>query len=165
MKILIVRVGALGDVLHALPAAAALKRLHPDTQIDWAIDDRWRALVTDDDEPGPIVTRSYPVPTRAWKAAPFSRATLRSLASFRKLRGHYDHVIDMQGTLRSALIGRLAGGCTLAGYADPRESLAAALYARKLPRHGVHVVEQGAALLSQALNLQLTPADVQLPPH
>lgn len=164
MRVLIVRVGALGDVLHALPAVASLKALQPDATIDWIIDERWRPLVTCDDRPGPIVTRSYPVPTRAWKQSPISRATMADVLSFRKLRGQYDAVVDMQGTMRSAVLGWLAArGRTLAGYADPRESAAARLYANKLQRTGTHVVEQGAALLGAALGLHLEPRAFALP--
>ncbi|MDE1154869.1 MAG: glycosyltransferase family 9 protein [Acidobacteriaceae bacterium] len=164
MKLLLVRVGALGDVLHALPAAAALKRLQPATRIDWVIDERWRPLVTAADEPGPLVTRSFPVPTRQWKAAPFSRATLASFTAFRSLRGHYDHVVDLQGTLRSAALGRLAAAPgQLSGYADPRESFAARLYAHSIPRRGTHIVDMTTNLLADSLGLNLLPAPIRLP--
>ncbi|MFC6646656.1 glycosyltransferase family 9 protein [Granulicella cerasi] len=155
MKVLIVRVGAMGDVLHALPAAAALKRMRPETRIDWVIDERWQPLLTNWDEPGPVVDRSFAVPIRKWKQKPFSRETLASLLAFRKLRGQYDLVVDMQGTLRSALIGRLAGGKTLAGYSDPREGFAANLYGRKCVRRGTHVVDQGLSLLGDAVGVEL----------
>ena len=163
MRVLIVRVGAMGDVLHALPAVAALRRERPDWIIDWVIDERWAPLLVDGDGHGPIVNRVFRVPIKAWKAAPFSATTVRSLLAFRKLRGKYDVVVDMQGTLRSAVIGRMAGGKLLVGYDDPRESLAAAFYGRKLKRAGTHVVEQGAALLGEACGIALTPGDVTLP--
>jgi heptosyltransferase-1 len=69
----------------------------------------------------------------------------------------------MQGTLRSAAIGWLAGGSRLTGYADPRESMAAWLYGTRAQRQGVHVVEQGAALLGAACGLVLEPAAPELP--
>jgi heptosyltransferase-1 len=163
MKVLIVRVGALGDVLHALPAASALRRAHPEAEIDWVVDERWRALLTDEGVAGPVVRESFAVPIRAWKKKPFSRATFASLMSFRRLRGHYDAVVDMQGTMRSALIARVAGGGKLAGYGDPREALAARLYAKTIARRGQHVVEQGAALLGDALGLRLAPEVFELP--
>jgi heptosyltransferase-1 len=164
MKILIVRIGAFGDILHALPAAAALKLADPTATIDWITDERWQPLLTDGLTPGPIVTTSYPVPIRAWKAAPFSPGTAQSFFKLRRLRANkYDLVLDMQGTIRSAAIGRLIAGSNFAGYADPRERLAATLYTRKLPRIGVHVVDQGAALLSVATGIPLTPAQIQLP--
>jgi len=105
------------------------------------------------------------VPTKEWSKAPVSRATLRSVLELRKkLREeHYDLVVDMQGTLRSAFVGRFAGAKEFAGYSDPRESLAEHLYKRKLTRSGEHVVEQGAALLGEACGVALRPGAVELP--
>lgn len=162
MRILIVRVGAMGDVLHALPAVAALRRAQPEDVIDWVVDDRWAPLLVNSAGIGPLVNVVHTVPTSAWKAAPFSRATLGSLAGFHKLRGRYELAVDMQGTLRSALIGRLAAGATLVGYADPRELLARWFYGRRLARKGTHVVEQGAALLGEACGVELAPEPAAL---
>jgi heptosyltransferase-1 len=165
MKVLIVRVGAMGDVVHALPAVAALKRARPEWHVDWAVDPRWDALLMGEDERGPVVDMLHRVPVREWKAAPFSRATLRSVLELRKrLREeHYDVVVDMQGTMRSAVIGRMAGAETFAGYSDPRESMAATLYGREMARRGTHVVEQGAALLGEACGVALMPGAVEIP--
>src|ERR1700753_349656 len=129
-RLLIVRVGAMGDVLHALPAVAAFRRAKPDWQIDWVVDERWQSLLTGDDERGPVVDSSLTVPIKSWKAAPFSPATFKSLLSFRKERGNYDLIAAWQGTLRSSLIGWLASGSRLIGYEDPRESLASVFYAQ-----------------------------------
>ena len=161
MRVLIVRVGAMGDVLHALPAAMALRRARPGWTIDWVVDERWRTLLGEQD--GPVVNRTYTVAIQSWKAKPFSLATLKALWAFRKLRGQYDVVVDMQGTMRSALIAWIAGSGKVAGYADPRESFATTFYARKLTRRGTHVVQQGAALLGEAVGVEFAPApDVAL---
>jgi heptosyltransferase I len=165
MKILIVRVGAMGDVLHALPAVAALREARPDWQIDWVIDPRWAPLLVDDGGRGPVVNRVYQAETKLWSKAPASMTTMRSIRELRKaLRSkRYDVVVDMQGTLRSAVIGWMAGGRVFAGYGDPRERLAARFYSRKLRRNGTHVVEQGAALLGEACGMSLEPRAVELP--
>ena len=162
MRVLIVRVGAMGDVLHALPAAAALRRARPEWEIDWVVDERWQPLLTTE-AAGPVVRAAFTVPVKAWKSAPLSRATARSFLNFRKLRGHYDMVVDMQGTLRSAAIGWLAGGGVLAGYEDPREGLAGMFYRQSFPRQGEHVVQQGAALLGAVSGVQLEPVAAEIP--
>jgi len=164
MKVLIVRVGALGDVLHALPAVAALRETRPDWVIDWAVDPRWAALLADG-VPGPLVTRLHLVPTKDWAKAPVSWATLKSVLGLRrKLRAaKYDVVVDMQGTLRSAVIGWMAGAKKFVGYADPREAAATRFYKTKAVRQGRHVVEQGAALLGEACGVALRPRAVALP--
>jgi len=160
MRVLIVRIGAMGDVLHALPAVAALRAARPDWTIDWVIDTRWRPLLAGDRTP--VVNGTYAVDTRRWKEHPLAPATRNDFLQFRHLRRSYDLVVDMQGTLRSAAIGWLAGDAHLAGYSDPRESFAARLYSHCVPRQGVHVVDQAAALLSQATGVPLTPTPAAL---
>lgn len=165
MKILIVRVGAMGDVLHALHAVTGLRRMRSDWQIDWVVDPRWAPLLVDADGRGPIVNRVHLAETTAWSKSPAALTTLRSILKLRQAlrRERYDLVVDMQGTLRSAVIGWMAGAPEFAGYCDPREWMAARFYSRKLARKGTHVVEQGAALLSEASGLALSPAAVALP--
>ena len=92
-RVLIVRVGAMGDVLHALPAVAALRELHPDVYIGWAIEPRWLPLLKAESgvfEPlargaaMPLVDKTYFAATRAWKQQPFSRKTIGDISSLRK---------------------------------------------------------------------------------
>ena len=165
MKILIVRVGAMGDVLHALPAVSALRKARPDWQIDWVVDPRWAPLLVDAEGKGPIVDRVHLAETKKWSKAPAAPATLRSVFELRRaLRAEsYDLAVDMQGTLRSAVIGRMSGSGQLAGYSDPREAMAAKFYRTKLERKGRHVIEQGAALLGEACGISLEAGGVELP--
>lgn len=165
MKLLIVRIGAMGDVLHALPAVAALRRAQPAWRIEWAVDTRWLPLLTSSEGDMPLIDAVHPADTRLWSRAPLSSPTRHSIL---QLRGNlqaarFDAVADLQGTIRSAVIARLSGAANRAGYADPRESAAAWLYTRKLSRCGTHVVEQAAALLGAVCGLALTPAVPQMP--
>jgi heptosyltransferase I len=165
MKILIVRVGAMGDVLHALPAVSALRRVRPDWEIDWVVDPRWAPLLVNGEGQGPVVSRAHLAQTKQWSKAPAAPSTLRSIFELRRaLRSEsYDLAVDMQGTLRSAVIGRMCGSGQLAGYSDPREAMAAKFYKTKLERKGRHVIEQGAALLGEACGVTLEPGGVELP--
>jgi len=189
MKVLIVRVGAMGDVIHALPAVAALRAARPEWTIDWVVDPRWSPLLVDADGRGPVVNRVHLAETKLWTGRPWSPATLRSVLALRRaLRAEtYDLVVDMQGTLRSAVIGRMAGAKRFIGYANPRERMARWFYSEAMERMAVppglkplsksaldggtvvpplqssHVVEQGAALLGEACGLELTPAAFALP--
>jgi heptosyltransferase-1 len=165
MKLLIVRVGALGDVLHALPAVAALRAARPGWTIDWVVDPRWAALLVDEEGRGEIVNRVHLAETKLWSKSPLSWKTMRSVAALRKeLRAErYDVVVDMQGTMRSAVIGRFARAREFAGYEDPREPAAARLYRSTRRRIGTHVVEQGAALLGAACSVALSLRQAGLP--
>jgi heptosyltransferase-1 len=161
--VLIVRIGAMGDVLHAMPAVTALRELHPNWRIGWAIEPVWRELL--EAKQRPLVDLWHRVPTRAWKQRPFSPSTLEDITRLRReLRAeHYDFCVDMQGAIRSAVVGRMAAANLFAGAAEPRERQAAWLYGRKIKVSAKHVVEQGCELLGGAVGETLRPAKVQLP--
>ena len=168
----------MGDVLHAMPAVAALREQHPDWVIGWAIEPVWRELLeaesavhdvawrfSERDSRRPLIDRWSPVPTRDWKRRPFSLSTLRDIRCLRRelVRDHYDLCVDMQGSIRSAMVGRMAGAHMFAGAAEPRETPAAWLYKRKIRLNATHVVEQGCELLGAAVGETLRPAKVTLP--
>lgn len=166
-RVLLLRVGAMGDVLHALPAAAALRRLKPEWPIGWVVDPRWAPLLVDDEGRAPVVSHVHLAETRQWSRAPFSRGTLASILQLRRdlQAGGYGSAVDLQGTLRSAVLGRFAGAGMFAGFDDPRETAARFLYKQRVTRRSKHVVEQGAALLGDALGFALQPVPAQLPRH
>jgi len=168
----------MGDVLHAMPAVAALRELHQDWRIGWAIEPGWHELLEAESETHdvawgfsrrdsrrPLVGRLHKVPTREWKRRAFSRSTLQDINRLRQeLRAeHYDVCVDMQGAIRSAVVGRMAGAKLFAGAAEPRERPAAWLYERKIRVSAKHVVEQGCELLGAAVGETLRPAKVTLP--
>jgi heptosyltransferase-1 len=168
----------MGDVLHAMPAVAALREQHPDWVIGWAIEPVWRELLeaesavhdvawrfSERDSRRPLIDRWSPVPTRDWKRRPFSLSTLRDIRCLRRelVRDHYDLCVDMQGSIRSAMVGRMAGAHMFAGAAEPREAPAAWFYNRKIRLSATHVVEQGCELLGAAVGESLRPAKVTLP--
>ncbi len=163
----------MGDVLHAMPAVAALRELHPEWVIDWAIEPAWSELLeaksggpsVGRDARRPLVDRWIPVPARAWKKRPFSGGTLRGIRTLRRELGgpHYDLCVDMQGSIRSGMVGWMAGASDFVGAAEPREAPAAWFYRRKVKVTADHVVEQGCELLSAATGGTLRPAKVVLP--
>ncbi len=175
LRVLIVRIGAMGDVLHAMPAVAALRELHPDWFIGWAIEPSWSVLLQsngdfDQARAGrgpqmPIVDHWYGVATREWKKEPLSLATLSDINSLRReLKGEqFDLVVDMQGLIRSAVVGRLAGAARFVGRDAPRERAARWLYSERIAVISEHVVEQGCELLGAAVGETLRPAKVALP--
>ncbi len=150
----------MGDVLHALPAVTALRQAHPDWHIGWAIEPHWSPLL-----PPQVVDTIHLIHTRAWKQRPLSIATLREIATLRRtLRTPpYALAVDLQGSIRSAVIGRLASAPRFFGPAHPRERQARVLYQTRIPLHRPHVIDQACELLAAATNTPLEPAPIHLP--
>ncbi len=154
-RLLIVRLSSMGDVIHALPAAAALRKALPEATIGWVIEERWSELLCARDYPldGPLseqkpsVNRVHCVRTKEWRRSPLAPATWADLRSSlgEVRRARYDAVIDFQGSIRSAVIARWSGALEIIGFAVPRETPARWFYKKKLQARGAHV-EQNLAL-------------------
>jgi heptosyltransferase-1 len=163
----------MGDILHALPAVTALRIAHPSWVIDWVVQPQWRALLAADErgdaEPHgvvqPLVDRIYLAPTKEWGRNLLSPKTLAGIRALRiALRaGHYDTVLDLQGAVRSAVVGRLAGCRRLVGEIEPRERAARLLFSERVPTKGVHVIEQDLELASAVAGDALTYTRPLLP--
>jgi heptosyltransferase I len=176
VRVLIVRIGALGDVLHAMPAVAALRQRHPDWFIGWAIEPRWSDLlqITGDPEDlsqgvGPtargMVDRWYRVAAGQWKRKPFASSTRSDISVLRKVlhTDHFDLCVDLQGSLKSAVVGKMAGATVFVGPDQPRERIARPMYGQRFEITAAHVVNQGCQLLGAAVGETLKAARVPLP--
>jgi heptosyltransferase I len=169
-RLLVVRLGAMGDILHALPAITALRQAHADWQIDWIVEPRWQALlaVPGTNERGPqmpVVDHLHFAPTREWRKGPLSRRTITSVTGLRaQLKSvRYDAVIDVQGAMRSAVLARMAGSPRVIGEATPRETAARLLFTEQVITHGAHVIEQDIELASAIAGDSLTWVPPMLP--
>ena len=157
-RLLVVRLGAMGDILHALPAVTALRMAHPGWEIDWVVEPRWKALLAaggaeNDRSWGPempVVNRLHFAPAKQWAKRPLSSGTLREIADLRRrlLQGNYDAVLDVQGSIRSSVIARLTGCGRVIGEAKPREWPARLLFSERIETRGSHVIEQDVELAS-----------------
>jgi heptosyltransferase-1 len=113
----------------------------------------------------PLVDRIHFAATKEWRKAPLSRETRHEIMALRSaLRGgNYDAVIDLQGAVRSAVVGRLAGCPRLIGEDEPRERIARWLFTERVATRGAHVIEQDVELASAVAGDELTPAKPWLP--
>jgi lipopolysaccharide heptosyltransferase I len=141
MNLLIVRLGALGDIVHAIPAAAALRRAFPSARIDWLVDSRHRE----------ILELVEPID----RIIPLLRPNVAGwISATRALRGtRYDAALDFQGLMKSAVLARASGAARVLGFSiwHLREKGARPFYSESLEpardaAHG-HVIYKNLRLI------------------
>src|SRR5689334_8957308 len=165
----------MGDVIHSLPVAAALRQAYPTAHIGWAIEERWAELLATKSElespsgaPSvrrPLVDAVHIVRMKSWLGSPFSRTGWRErrvLKSALRLQAYTD-AIDIQGALKSVWVARASKANLIIGFATPREPAAKYLYGRKLAMRGAHVVEQGVNLVQELAGVSGLRAEFCLP--
>jgi heptosyltransferase-1 len=139
-NILVVRLGAMGDIVHALPAVATLKHNYPGWRLTWAVEPRWAPLL----EGNPFVDRLVFI----------RRENVRSFReSWSELRGErYDFAVDFQGLLKSALTATFARPRRIFGFhqSQIRERAAGLFYSDKTVSHAAHVVDRNLDLAAAA---------------
>ena len=155
-RLLIVRLSAMGDVIHTLPAVHALREAFPQAHIGWLIEERWAELLCAPGSPRrgmrsalrPLVDEVHAVSLKAWGKSPLAISTLQRAATvWNDVRdAGYDVAVDLQGAMRSALLARLSRARVVYGAAEPRESPASLWYTRKVVAHGQHVIEQNLSV-------------------
>jgi lipopolysaccharide heptosyltransferase I len=121
-RVLLIRLGALGDIVHAIPVAAALRRAFPSARIDWLVSSKHRDII----DLVPVVDRRLAINDRAGAGG---GSTM--LAAIRELRrSRYDVALDLQGLVKSAVLARLSGARRVVGFASSylREGLARVFY-------------------------------------
>jgi heptosyltransferase-1 len=139
-RILVVRLGSMGDILHALPAAAALKRSWPGCHLAWAIHPRWRDLLSG----GGVADELIEIDRRRPGSV---------TSAYRRLRAEpFEFVIDFQGLIKSASVCFAARTRLRYGFSwsQLREPVAALLYNRRFDAQDAHVVDRNLALARHA---------------
>jgi lipopolysaccharide heptosyltransferase I len=136
-RVLVVRLGSLGDLVHTLPAVAAIRRTLPRVDIDWLVDAVHEEFLSFVPVLTSVVRLDAPTPG-GWARA------------VRRLRARrYDAVLDFQGLVKSAALARLSGARRVIGFdrRSLREASAAAFYnERVVVPGGLHVIQKNLCL-------------------
>ena len=139
-RILVVRLGAMGDVIHALPAVASLKHSFPNSHLTWLIESQWAPLI----HANPYVD----------SVAIFERGNPGAwMRSWRRLRAQrFDFAVDFQGLVKSALAASMARPDRIFGLhqSQVRERPAALFYSNRVLVHAPHVVEKNLEIAAAA---------------
>ncbi|MGA8153790.1 MAG: glycosyltransferase family 9 protein [Terriglobales bacterium] len=172
-RLLIVRLGSMGDIFHTLPAAVALRHAFPEAMLGWIVEERWAELLCTLPEPRcgprsprrPLVDCIHTVNTKLWRTSLLSPQTWERIAAAgSELRAqHYEIAVDFQGAVKSAACARWSGAPTVYGFAQPRENVASMFYTSPVIAQGTHVVEQNLSLAEAVAHQPLEPGVVTCP--
>ena len=172
-RVLIVRLSAMGDVIHTLPAVHFLRQVFPQAFIGWLIEERWAELLCAPGSPRrgprsvlrPLVDEVHTVNLKEWRKSRFSISTLQQAAKVwndvRDVR--YDVAVDLQGAMRSAVLARWSGARTVYGVAEPREAPASLWYTRRVVARGRHVIEQNLSVAEALVGHRAAMTPKELP--
>jgi heptosyltransferase-1 len=155
----------MGDIIHAMPAIAALRRAKPDVKVGWLIEERWAELLCSRaaeyamprSQFKPLADWVHIANFKTWRRGLFAKQTWREMGTLRRqVRDmRYELALDLQGAIRSALAAKAAGAKTRVGSSQPREGPASMFYTRQVDPRGAHVVDQGLAIVSAIASQEL----------
>ena len=160
-RILVVRLGSMGDILHTLPAVASLKHSLPHSRLSWLMHPKWAPLL----DGNPFLD----------EVIPFHRGSVTLMrAAWRRFRAqNFDVAVDFQGLVQSALIAALARPDKLYGFGplQARERPAVLFYSHTTNARSVHMVDQnlelaaaaGASSILRAFHIPLGSPEGNLP--
>ena len=158
MRIAIVKLSAMGDIIHAAVVLQFIRRTYPEATIDWFADEVFAGILAGNSQLNAV----HAVPLKRVKKSRSFPELIRMVKTLRAL-GPYDHIIDMQGLIKSALIARLLGK-NVHGFdkASTREGAATWLYRHTYAvDYDMNVIKRGASLVSQALHIPISDEDLQ----
>jgi lipopolysaccharide heptosyltransferase I len=152
LDFLVIRLSSIGDIVHTLPAVAALGETFPASRITWVIETRYASLL----DGNPYVHRLVKLDTLGWRKRLGSARTLdEALRGLKELRAvRFDTAIDFQGLIKSALLARLSGARRRVGFEKRwlRERLAGLFYTERVAvaaATGRHAIEENLALVER----------------
>jgi lipopolysaccharide heptosyltransferase I len=153
MRILIVKLSSIGDVVHALPAAALIRRTLPSAEINWVVERRAAAILKD----SPAIDRLIEIDSRRWRKRPASGATIREirekLLGLGKKSRPIDIAFDFQGLIKSGMVARVSGAKCRIGFEtlDLREKASRIFLTQQVDTiDRAHVIEKNLALVCAA---------------
>ena len=157
MRVLIVKVSALGDVVHALPAVRFLRRQRPHAHVTWVVEQRVAGVL----EGQAVIDEVIPIDTYAWRAW-LRRGRVSAVAAAvravrRRLRSPgFDLVLDLQGNIKSGGVAGLTRGARKVGLPRHlcREPQNTWLIEEQAEVRGHHVVDQAGEVVAHALGTE-----------
>jgi heptosyltransferase-1 len=154
MKICIVKLSAMGDIIHAMVALQFIKEEFPQAQIDWVVESGFKGVL----EHNPHIDNILPINLKSIKKKKseiFSQYKILKTYS----KNNYDIVIDAQGLLKSAIISRIISAKIIAGFDKEsiREGIASVFYNKKVHiAYDENTIDRNATVLCKPLCIEIT---------
>ena len=154
MKICIVKLSAMGDIIHAMVALQFIKKEIPNAQIDWVVESGFRGVL----ENNPHIDNILPINLKSIKknkSEIFNQYKI--LKSYSK--NNYDIVIDAQGLLKSAIVSKIIGAKIIAGFDKEsiREGIASFFYNKKVHiAYDANTIDRNATVICEPLCIKIT---------
>ncbi len=164
MKILIIKLGAIGDIIHTLPALAAIRENFPGAEISWVAEQRSAEILRGNE----LLDNLIEVDTKSLRGGKvIEKMLIEGAKQIKNLRQYdFDIAIDFQGLLKSGVIAKLSGAKSRWGFsrAELREPSARVFYTdtAKIPKL-THVIRRNLAIASTALGFDLRSEQISFP--
>ena len=158
MKIAIVKLSALGDIIHAMVALQFIKKKYPDCQIDWVVEEGFKGILTNN----PDINTIHTVNIKKAKKNKSLKLLLQELKKLRKLP-KYDIVIDAQGLVKSAIVSRVIPSDKTFGFDKNslRESFAAKFYTDTCSiDYSENIIKRNTFVISSALDFAISHTSI-----
>ena len=148
MKIAIVKLSALGDIVHAMIVLQFIKQVMPNSEIDWIVEEGFASVLEHNPHINEILCVNLKV-LKTDKLQLFSE--LKKLKKYAK--NSYDIVIDMQGLIKSSIASKILGSNVGFDKNSIRETIASILYKKSFfVAYDENVIYRNLKLVSLALN-------------
>jgi len=154
MRICIVKLSAMGDIIHAMAALQFIKKELPYAQIDWVVESGFAGVLKNN----PHIDNILPINLKSIKKKKseiFNQYKILKTYS----KNNYDIVIDAQGLLKSAIVARIIGAKIIAGFdkASIREGIASLFYNKKIHiAYDANTIDRNATVICKPLGIKIT---------
>lgn len=158
MKIAIVKLSALGDIIHAMVALQFIKKEYPDCQIDWIVEEGFKGIL----ENNPDINKIHTVNLKKAKQQKSFKLLFSELKKLRKLP-KYDVVVDAQGLIKSAIVSRLIPSNKTFGFDKNslRESFATKFYTDTCSiDYSENIIKRNTFVISSALDFTISHTSI-----
>mgnify|MGYP003953249525 FL=1 len=153
MRIAIVKLSAIGDIIHSMVVLQFIKQKYPHSVIDWFVEDSLKGLL----ENNPHISHIQSIRFKEAKRKRSLVILINEITKLRKLK-KYDFVIDIQNLIKSAVVARLIPSVRTIGLDanSSRECLASIFYSEKyLIEHSMNVIKRNVTIISDSLKIQI----------